>query len=144
MKPSIWVPALVAVALYVPTVRYAFVQDDRAIILSNPAAHNVGAAVRAFDDPYWPAASGGGLYRPLTILSYAVDWTVSAGRPAWFHVMNAVWHGLATLLVALLLARWLPPRGHPAVAATAGCPRGWRAVRSSSGARRKRRQSGFS
>jgi hypothetical protein len=83
------------------------VQDDRAIIAANPAAHSVAAAVRAFDDPYWPRESGAGLYRPLTILSFAVDWTVSNGRAGWLHVMNALWHGLATVLFALVIGRWI-------------------------------------
>src|SRR6185503_9406688 len=109
MKPSVWVPAVVAMAIYLPTARYGFVQDDRAIVVSNPAAHKITDAIRAFDDPYWPRASGAGLYRPLTIVTYAVDWTLSGGRPGSFHVMNAFWHGLATLLAGLLLARWLPP-----------------------------------
>lgn len=98
-----------AVALYLPTARYGFVQDDRAIIVSNPAAHSIPAALRAFDDPYWPRASGGGLYRPLTVLTYAVDWTISGGRPGWLHVANALWHGAATLLVLFVAARWLGP-----------------------------------
>lgn len=98
-----------AVLLYLPSLRYGFVQDDRAIIVSNPAAHSVVAALRAFDDPYWPRESGAGLYRPLTILTYAMDWILSDGRPSWFHFMNALWHGLATVLLALVLARWLPP-----------------------------------
>ncbi|MGH7520650.1 MAG: hypothetical protein ACREMI_05185 [Gemmatimonadales bacterium] len=97
-----------AVLLYLPSVRYGFVQDDRAIIASNPAAHSVVAALRAFDDPYWPRESGAGLYRPLIILTYAIDWTLSGGRPGWFHFVNALWHGLATLLLALVFARWLP------------------------------------
>ena len=100
-----------AVALYLPTVRYGFVQDDRAIIASNPAAHSIPAALRAFDSSYWPAESGGGLYRPLAVLSYAVDWAVSGGRPGWMHLINAAWHGLATLLVTLVLSRWLSPLG---------------------------------
>ncbi|MGE5801284.1 MAG: hypothetical protein ACM358_03425 [Gemmatimonadota bacterium] len=98
-----------AVLLYLPSVRYGFVQDDRAIIVSNPAAHSVGAALRAFDDPYWPRESGAGLYRPLAVLTYAIDWPLSGGRPGWFHFMNALWHGLATLFLALVLVRWLPP-----------------------------------
>ena len=110
MKPAVIV-FVAAVALYVPTVRYGFVQDDRAIVAGNPAAHSIGAALRAFDDPYWPQESGAGLYRPVTILSYAVDWTVSGGRPGWLHLMNAVWHGLAAVLLMLVVARWLPPLG---------------------------------
>lgn len=113
-----------ALALYLPTLRYGFVQDDRAIIVSNPAAHSLGAAVRAFGDPYWPRETGAGLYRPVTILSYALDWTVSGGNPGWMHFMNALWHGLATVLLALVLARWLPPLG----ASAAGLVFAWHPV----------------
>lgn len=97
-----------ATALYLPTVRYGFVQDDRAIIAANPAAHAIGAALAAFDDPYWPRETGAGLYRPVTILSYALDWSISGGRAGWLHVMNALWHGLVTVLLVAVLARWLP------------------------------------
>jgi len=69
-----------AVALYLPTVRYGFVQDDRAIIAGNPAAHSVGAALRALGALYWPPESGAGLYRPAAILSYAVD-SLPSSRP---------------------------------------------------------------
>src|SRR6185503_110581 len=118
------VACLAAIVLYLPTVRYGFVQDDRAIIASNPAAHSIGAALRAFDDPYWPPESGAGLYRPATILSYAVDWTLSGGSPGWLHLMNALWHGLATLLVVLVLTRWLSP----VAAAVAGLVFAWHPV----------------
>jgi hypothetical protein len=111
MKRELLLVFVAAVALYLPTVRYGFVQDDRAIIASNPAAHSIGTALAAFDDPYWPRETGAGLYRPVTILSYAIDWTVSGGRPGWMHVMNALWHGLSTVLLVMLLARWLPTLG---------------------------------
>src|SRR5205823_3350435 len=104
MRRELILVFVAAVALYLPTVRYGFVQDDRAIIASNPAAHSVGAALRAFKDPYWPPESGAGLYRPVTILSFAVDWTLSGGRPGWLHLINALWHGVATVLLVILLA----------------------------------------
>lgn len=108
MRRELVLVFVAAVALYLPTVRYGIVQDDRAIIAANPAAQSLGAALRAFDDPYWPRETGAGLYRPVTILSYALDWTVSGGRTGWLHIMNAVWHGLATVLLVAVLARWLP------------------------------------
>jgi len=108
MKPAVIV-FVAAVGLYLPTVRYGFVQDDRAIIAANPAAHSIGAALSAFDDPYWPPESGAGLYRPVTILSYAVDWALAGGRPGWLHLMNALWHGVAAFLITLILTRWLSP-----------------------------------
>ncbi len=94
-----------AVAVYVPTARYGFVEDDRAVVAANPRAHSIPQAVRAFDQPYW----GDEFYRPLTVLSFAVDWTVSGGRAGWLHLMNALWHGVASVLVALLLARAVSP-----------------------------------
>jgi len=124
MRRELWLVFAAAVALYLPTARYGIVQDDRAIVASNPAAHSIGVALRAFDDPYWPRETGAGLYRPVTILSYAVDWTVSGGRPGWLHLMNAVWHGLATVLLVLLLARWLPTLG----AVAAGLVFAWHPV----------------
>ncbi|MGH7644558.1 MAG: hypothetical protein ACREMR_03135 [Gemmatimonadales bacterium] len=98
-----------AVALYLPTTRFGFAGDDYRIVHGNPAAHSISAALRAVDDPYWPRPSRSGAYRPLTILSFAVDWMLSGGRPAWLHFMNTVWHGLAAALVVVLLGRWLPP-----------------------------------
>ena len=124
MRRELWLVFAAAVALYLPTARYGVVQDDRAIIASNPAAHSIGAALRAFDDPYWPRETGAGLYRPVTILSYAIDWTVSGGRPGWLHLMNALWHGLATVLLVVLLARWLPTLG----AVAAGLVFAWHPV----------------
>lgn len=115
---------LAAAVLYAPTACYGFVQDDRAIIVSNPAAHSIGGALRAFDDPYWPRETQAGLYRPVTILSYAIDWTISRGRPGWMHIMNALWHGLATLLLVAVLERWLSPRA----AAAAGLIFAWHPV----------------
>jgi hypothetical protein len=108
-----WLAAVfvAGVVLYLPTVRYDFVQDDRAIIVNNPAAHSVRAALRAFDEPYWPRPAEAGLYRPVTILSFAVDWSLSAGRAGWFHLVNAFWNALAGVLLVLVLARWLPPAG---------------------------------
>jgi protein O-mannosyl-transferase len=100
-----------AVALFLPTVRYGWVQDDRPIIALNPAVRSIPAAWRALDQPYWPRPSKAGLYRPVTVLSYAVDWTLSSGSPGWFHFMNALWHGLVAVLVTLVLVRWLPPWG---------------------------------
>ncbi len=124
MRRNLVVIFVAAVALYLPTSRYGYVQDDRSIIVSNPATHSIGAALRAFDEPYWPPEAGAGLYRPLTILSFAVDWTIGRGRSGWLHLMNALWHGLATVLFVCIIARWLPPIG----AAAAGLVFAWHPV----------------
>lgn len=124
MKRYLIVVFVAAVALYLATSRYGYVQDDRSIIVSNPATHSIGAALGAFDDPYWPRETGAGLYRPLTILSFAVDWTIGRGRSGWLHLMNALWHGLATVLFVCIIAQWLPPIG----AVAAGLVFAWHPV----------------
>jgi hypothetical protein len=126
MRRELLLVFVAATALYLPTARYGFVQDDRAIIAANPAAHSISAALAAFDDPYWPRETGAGLYRPVTILSYAVDWSISGGRAGWLHIMNALWHGLATVLLVAVLARWLP--GGALAAASAGLVFAWHPV----------------
>ena len=97
----------IAVALYLPTAQYGFVQDDRLIVENNPTVHSLALAVHGFGEPYWPPPNQGGLYRPLTILTYAVDWLVGGGRGWLFHIMNAVWNGLAAVLVMVVFQRWL-------------------------------------
>jgi len=97
-----------AVVVYLPTLAYDYVQDDRAIIVLNPAAHSPAAAIAAFGQPYWPAPGEAGLYRPVTILSFAIDWAVSHGSPAVMHLENALWNGVVGVLVLLVLVRWLP------------------------------------
>ncbi len=88
--------------------------DDIPVVRDNPAAHSIGAALDAAFSPYWPATpdeSSAGLYRPAAVVSYAVDWTVSGGRPWWFHVVNVLLHGVVTALVVVVAGVWLPPVG---------------------------------
>ncbi len=115
MRASLLVFAA-AVALYLPTARYGFVQDDWAIVARNPAVHSPAASLRAVNDPYWPPPSEAGLWRPLTIISFALDWALGRGRSGFLHVANAGWHGLASVLVLVLVGRWLPRRAAVAAA----------------------------
>ncbi|PYO82474.1 MAG: hypothetical protein DMD65_08570 [Gemmatimonadetes bacterium] len=78
--------------------------DDLTIIYTNAFVHTPSALWRAFAAAYWPDAFGGGLYRPLTIASYAVDWQL--GAAAWFHGVNLLWHAATSVAVTLLARRW--------------------------------------
>lgn len=98
----------VAVLVYANAFANGFVLDDRGVILQNPLVTS-SAAWRAFALPYWPDALGGGQYRPLGILSFALDWHVSGGDPRWFHATNVLWHAAATVLVGWLASELLAP-----------------------------------
>src|SRR5207247_891428 len=100
--------AVMACALvpYVPALWNGFALDDLYIIVWNPLVHSGQGAWRAFAAPYWPPDLGGQMYRPLPLASFAVDWAIARGHPAWFHSMNLLWHAGVAVLVAAVVLRW--------------------------------------
>lgn len=105
------IAAVVAGAVYAAAIGNGFTLDDELIVERNPTAHSVVAALGAFDQPYWPPQHGAGLYRPLTILSFAVDWRLSHGSTTWLHAANVGWHAAATALLVPVLAAYAGPVG---------------------------------
>lgn len=100
--------AVIACALvpYLPALWNGFAMDDLYIIVWNPLVHSVQGTWRAFTGPYWPPDLGGQMYRPLPLASFAVDWAIARGHPAWFHAMNLLWHAGVAVLVAAVARRW--------------------------------------
>jgi len=88
-----------------------FTLDDEGVILKNPLVHHLSAIWRTFAHPYWPEATPGGQYRPLSIISFAIDWAVSGGSAHWMHVVNVAWHVAACVLVWRLLRDVLSAEG---------------------------------
>jgi hypothetical protein len=104
------VAAAVACLAYAGALGNGWALDDHPVIERNPAAHSPRAALVAAFSPYWPPEDGlsAGLWRPLTVLTYGIDWVLSGGRPWWFHLVNLLLHGAITGLVVLVVAAWLP------------------------------------
>jgi tetratricopeptide (TPR) repeat protein len=101
--------AATAAVGYANAFQNGFALDDNDVIARNPLAHDLSGAVRAFGRSYWPEITGAGQYRPLTIASFAVDWSLSHGSTLWLHAVNVGWHVVACLLVWRLLATMLTP-----------------------------------
>ncbi len=100
--------AFLALAAYANSLGNGFAYDDEAIIVKNDRVTE-GRVVELLHSPYWPeAAEGTGLYRPVTVASYAVEWAVTGGRAFWFHLVNVLLHAGVCLLVLGLAARFLP------------------------------------
>jgi hypothetical protein len=93
-----------------------FAYDDRWIILENDRVHSLHQSWRVFNETYWPNIRGAALYRPLTILLYAVQWAVGHGSPRVFHVVNVALYVTACVLVLWLALQCLP-RGAAWIAA---------------------------
>src|SRR5579863_6054102 len=102
----VWVPAIVAILCYLPALRNGFALDDVVIIADDAAIHHLSTLVAALGRPYWYDV--GHLYRPLTTLSFGLEWTAGHGAPLLFHAINIAWHAGISALVARLALRWWP------------------------------------
>jgi hypothetical protein len=108
-RMALGLSAAVAALVFANALGNGFVLDDRGVIVGNPLVTSPATAWRAFGSPYWPADLGGGQYRPLGIVTFALDWLVSGGDARWFHAVNVLWHVAATVLVWFLAAELLAP-----------------------------------
>jgi hypothetical protein len=94
---------LVAVGTYANSVLNGFAYDDNTIVVGHPVVTE-GRVVDALTSPYWPqVVNGSGLYRPVTLSSFALEWRLWNGHPAGFHVVNLVVHTAVSLLVFVLI-----------------------------------------
>ena len=103
-----WCLALViaiALAATATSLGNGFVLDDVVIVEKNAAVHSLTNWWQLFATSYWPLERGGGLYRPLPMLTWAVEWTVSGGAPWIFHAGNIVLY--AILAAAVLRLMWV-------------------------------------
>jgi hypothetical protein len=88
---------LLALGAYAQTAGYRFVYDDVHVIQDKVEVHSLANWRALLGKPLWFD-----LYRPVSELSFALDWTVSRGTPGYFHVVNAVLHAGVSVLVYLL------------------------------------------
>lgn len=99
------VVAACAVVCYLGALWNRFALDDNHIIAFNALVHHIDGMWRTFAAPYWPPDVGGGLYRPVPIASYTLDWSLSGGAPWWFHLVNLAWHAGTSVAVSFLARR---------------------------------------
>jgi tetratricopeptide (TPR) repeat protein len=109
---------LIAVLLFLPTIRHGFVFDDQPVIGQNPLMRDLGDLPRLLVAPYWNTPTRERmLYRPVTSVSFAIDRAIVSGfDPRWFHLVNVLLHGLATALLTAWAATTLPGRIGPLTA----------------------------
>lgn len=100
---------LLCVAVYSNALGGGFVLDSRQLILRDPRAHAWSAEnLRLIlQHSYWWPYGESGLYRPLTTLSYLVDYAVlgHGDRPFGYHLFNVAVHAVNVLLVWRVLLR---------------------------------------
>lgn len=91
---------------YLNALANGFAFDDAYIIQTNARVHNLRAWRDIWLTPYWPSLGRElGLYRPLTIFMFGVEWFVGGGARWPFHLVNLCLHATASVLVFMLLVR---------------------------------------
>lgn len=94
-----------AFLLYARALRYPFVYDDLWRIVTNQSIRHIGNPLRFFTDPSTQSSLPdlhNDSFRPLTILGYAVDYSVFGLNPAGFRAGNVLFHALNGVLVFFL------------------------------------------
>jgi Flp pilus assembly protein TadD len=102
--------AVAAVAVYAHTIGHGFVYDSRVEVVANAYIRSLAYVPQIFTSDMW-AGSGGQtfLYRPLAIITYALNYQIS-GLAAWsYHLVNVLLHALVTVLVFRVGVRWRLP-----------------------------------
>jgi len=109
--------ALLALAASISGLANGFTYDDIHIVVNNAHVHSLAEPWLRFTERYWPPEVGVGLYRPVTILLYGVQWAIGAGAPLVFHLASIGLYAVAAVLFLLVARRLLPPVAALAAAA---------------------------
>lgn len=90
-----------------PALRAGFTFDDHQFIEQNASIRSLNAAARSFLGPFPPGQASRGLFRPLTSLSYALDYFWGGDQPFVFHLTNLLLYFIVILLFYSLARRYL-------------------------------------
>ncbi|MDQ6689789.1 MAG: tetratricopeptide repeat protein [Gemmatimonadota bacterium] len=97
-----------ALAASISGISNGFAFDDVHIILQDNRTHSLAHWWRLFGQSYWPLEKGGDLYRPATMLAFAVQWALGAGAPLVFHVTSIVLYAIVCAAFFGILLELLP------------------------------------
>jgi hypothetical protein len=97
-----------AVAASISGIANRFAFDDVPIIVENARMHSLAHWWQLFAEGYWPPAIGGDLYRPVTMLGFAIQWAIGGGSPLVFHVVSIVLYALVCAAFFGILLELLP------------------------------------
>lgn len=92
---------VVCVAVNVPSLFPGFIQDDHPIVERNPAVNDPARLAETVTRGYWSVEKTfvNNLYRPVTLLSFALNRMVTGGAAFGYRLVNLALHVLVTLLV---------------------------------------------
>lgn len=112
-RPVVWWPplalALLGFALYINTFGHQFALDDIAAIGQNLfVKRGIAGIPDLLSTEFWHFSNISlGYYRPLSLITFALEQEYFNGDPNISHMINAGLYGLTGLVVGILLQKWL-------------------------------------
>jgi hypothetical protein len=113
-----WIAAallcLATIIVWLPTIRFGFVYDDRGQILENPQLQSWAYLGKFFHEHTWAHLSWmpASFYRPLFLVWLRANYALFGNEPAGWHLASVLLHGIATasffVLAFQLLRDWKP------------------------------------
>lgn len=102
---------LLTAVVYAPALGGPFLWDDRMLIEQSGRVKDLSSWSSLFTGGFWAGTTqedlSGAYFRPLSTLSFALDYAVHEGNPAGFHLTNLVLH----LACVGLFFGWLRKQG---------------------------------
>jgi len=106
----IWILGIVSAVVYFNTLKHGFVLDDIAVIEQNKfVTQGISGIPKILTTFYWEGywESNAGLYRPLSLIMFAIEWSLSPNNPFIHHFMNVALYVLSIVLLYKLLKKLL-------------------------------------
>jgi protein O-mannosyl-transferase len=102
--------ALLAILLYLNTLGHGFVLDDPLSITKNSTVQKgIGAIPELLVTHYRMGTEGANasalLYRPLSLITFAIEWSIAPNNAAIGHFMSVLWYALSASMLFFALRR---------------------------------------
>src|SRR5262245_5753303 len=104
-----WIPVAAGLLCFAGTLGHGFTYDDKPIIVRNPRIRDLTDFRGIWLTDWWarqtddanevPDPNRDRLYRPLTLLSFALNYRLGGVAPSGYHAVNVALHGLVCWLV---------------------------------------------
>lgn len=94
--------------VYFNTLGHGFVLDDPlAIELNKNVTSGASGIGNIIKGGYRENNFGGQLYRPISLIQFALEWQISPNDPKIHHFFSVLWYALSVVLLFLVFKRWL-------------------------------------